>query len=137
MRPKWQDLPSVEDGHLLVRFLRPNTYDLEKPKGMRVLPATCPTNEFTPNDKSYGPSVFVEEKLANGMSDLLDACPRWRSWIFVRIPVVEVRALIEDVKYSPMDCTEFPTVAHAHATLIGVSRANRPSFLALLESRLE
>lgn len=134
-RPKWEDLPDVEDGDLLIRFLRPGTVKLDRPRGQRVEPSTCNSNEFEPNENSYGASVFVEGRLENGVDDLYAACERWRDWAFARLAVEKVRALGIFVKYTPMDC-EFEGIAHAHASLIGMTRPKRARFVLLLDEVL-
>ncbi len=40
-----------------------------------------------------------------------------------------------DVRYSPMDCT-FQPVAHAHASLLGMTRQKRRDLLPILERGL-
>ena len=134
-RPRWEDLTDVEGGSLLVRFLRPGTIKLDRPKGQRVDASTCPSGEYEPNETSYGASVFVENQLAHGVVDLHAACERWREWVFARLPVESVRALGLHVKYTPMDC-ELTAVAHAHASLIGMTRTIRAHFIVLLDEAL-
>lgn len=134
-RPAWEQLADVEDGNLLIRFIRPETIKRDRPKGQRVETSTCNSGEYEPNEKSYGASVFVEERLAHGIADVLAANPRWAAWDFVRLPVADVRALALHVKYTPMDC-EFADVRHAHASLIGMTRPIRARFISLLDERL-
>jgi hypothetical protein len=135
-RPQWQELPDVEDGALLIRFILPGALRAERPKGNRVDPSACQSGDYQPSETSYGASVYVESRLRNGVDDLFAACPRWRGWRFVQLQVALVRALALDVKYTPMDC-EFPEIADAHASLIGMNRSIRTQFIALLDAQLD
>ena len=135
MRPHWRDLAEVDDGHLLLRLVRAADVDTSQPRGQRVQLSACRTNDYEPNEKSYGASVYVNERLMSGMDDLYNANPPWRSYLDVRLPVRDVRQLGLHVKYSPMDCP-FPLLAHAHASLIGMTRPIRATFIALIDAHL-
>lgn len=134
-RPHWQELTEVLSGELVIRVIRPTEYKHDAPKGARVQPGAMPTNEFTPNDTSYGASAFVKSRLKNGEADLVAANPRWGSYLRAEVLAEQLRELGIDVRLSPQDC-EFELVRDAHASLLGVNRERRNKLIRLLEAHL-
>ena len=134
-RPDVSELVIVEDGELVFRFVQPGHINTAAPIGARLQTSALQSNEFTPNEHSYGPSVYVRSRLTNGVADLHEACSKWRAWQLAEIPVGTVLALGVTVRLSPQDC-EFPTIRHAHATLIGVTKAIRDQLIRVIEANL-
>ena len=136
-RPDWTALEVVETGNLLLRLLRRECFLGKLPKGARVQTSACSSREFHPRPDSYGASVFVDERLENGPEDLYTANARWREYMLVRVPVEDVTA-IEGlyVRYSPQDC-QFTSIAHAHASIIGITPARRNAFIRLLDRLID
>jgi hypothetical protein len=71
-----------------------------------------------------------------GLLDLHEAYPKWATWYVAELPVVAVKALKVEVRYSPQDC-EFEAVRDAHASLIGVTRLIRLELIRLIEQHLQ
>lgn len=134
-RPDVSELEVVADGDLVFRFVQPTQIDLSAPIGARLQTSALQSNEFTPNEHSYGPSVYVRSRLPNGVTDLHEACSKWRGWHVAEIPVQKVLAFGVTVRLSPQDC-EYPTIRHAHATLIGVTKAIRNHLIRLIEAHM-
>jgi hypothetical protein len=134
-RPHWQDLEAVADGDLIFRFVHPRDYKQMLPSGARVQPSALSTDEFKPNAKSYGASVYARSKLPRGIDDLYEACSKWTQWHYAQVPVSEVVALGVEVRLSPQDC-EFDLVRHAHASLLNVTRPIRIQLIRIIEAHL-
>src|SRR5512133_1552713 len=124
VRPPVDALEPVSSDALVFRFVQTAHIDLSAPPGARLQTSALQSNEYTPNERSYGASVYVKSLLAGGLADLHDACPKWRCWQTSEVPVDEVLALGVRVVLSPQDCA-FPTTRHAHASLIGVGTLHR------------
>lgn len=135
MRPGVGELALVPDGNLVFRFVQPGQFNASAPPGARVLTSALQTDEFTPNERSYGPSAFVKSLLANGLDDLHKACPKWMAWRVAEVPIDAILKLGVEVRLSPQDC-EFESIRHAHASLIGVTKAKRSNLIRLLEAHL-
>ena len=125
----------ADNQHLILRVIRPNDFVPSQPVGQRILPSALPSSEYEPKSKSYGASVFVKEFLSGGLTDLHNAYDKWRSYRVAEVPVVKITDAGVAVRLSPQDC-QFPSVRHAHASLIGVTRANRGQLIKLLETYL-
>lgn len=134
-RPHWTALTLVGAEHVLFRFVRPDHINSKAVEGARVQISALQTNEFTPNDHSYGASVYIKELLPGGLEDLHAACPKWKTWLFSEVPVGDVNALGVDVRMSPNDC-QFESIKHAHASLLNVTKSIRPSLIRLIEKHL-
>lgn len=134
-RPPWQELPEVVSGELVIRLIRPNEYKADAPAGARVQPAAIPTDEFKPNDRSYGASAFVKSRLRNGLKDIVDANPKWNAYVLAEVMVEKIRELGIEVRLSPQDC-EYEQIRDAHASLINLNRDRRNKLVRLLEAHL-
>ena len=139
-RPPWTELEPLGDQDMVFRLVRPGDYVHDAPEGTRLQLSHMPTQRPPPSNRSYGPSVFAESKLANGLDDLQAAQPKWSTWGVAKIPVGELRrvqmeGVQVDVRFSPQDC-EIPSVRHAHASLINVDRKARNALVRLIESYL-
>lgn len=135
VRPPWGELEVVASGELIFRFVQPNQYSESAVAGARVQPSALQTNEFTPNEKSYGASVYVKARLLRGLEDLYEAMPKWRGWRVAEIPVSSINELGVEVRLSPQDC-QIETIRHAHASLIGVTKAVRNKLIKVIEANL-
>ena len=134
-RRRLEDLPRVESGEVLFRLVGSHAYDFDGSAGVRVQNSALTKSEMTPTSTSYGPSVFVESLLPDGMASLEEACPAWRQKGYAAIPIEDLRAIGIDVRLSKEDC-EFDSVRAAHGSLIGVTRTNRPSVVHLISQYL-
>ena len=135
MRPAWNELEVVPDGDLVFRFVQPGHFNASAPSGARVQPAALQSNEFTPNDRSYGASAYIKSRLSRGLDDLHKAYPKWVAWRVSEVPVSAVTAIGIEVRLSPQDC-ELETIRHAHASLIGVTKERRLKLIPLIEAHL-
>ena len=79
----------------------------------------------------------MKSRLVGGIEDLFLANAKWRESPVAEVPALRFIALGVQVRYSPNDCHRFPSVSHAHASLIGITRANRPKILRLIEEHLQ
>jgi hypothetical protein len=113
-------------------FVQPGHIDATAVIGARVQNAALPTNDFTPNDRSYGASVYVKSLLLRGLDDLYAADAKWRTWGVSEVPIVEVVKLGVEVLLSPQDCAH-ETIRHAHASLVGVNKTRRNQLVRLIE----
>lgn len=134
-RPKVEDLVVANSDHLVFRLVRPNDFVATHPVGQRVLPSALPSSEYDPKPKSYGASVFVKELLQGGLTDVHNACDKWRSYRLSEVPIAKIVNVGVAVRLSPQDCS-FLSIRHAHASLIGVTRMNRTQLLRLVEQYL-
>ncbi|MBN2195018.1 MAG: hypothetical protein JW751_19530 [Polyangiaceae bacterium] len=128
-------LDVVPTGDLVFRLVRPEHIDLTKPRGAQLQTSALPSDQYTPNDHSYGASVYVKSRLPQGVEQLYQACPKWRTWRTAEVPVAKVVELGVGVVLSPQDC-EIEEIRHAHASLIGVDRPRRNRLLRLIEAHL-
>lgn len=135
-RPLVDDLEVAADEDLVFRFVQPNHINFAAPIGARLQLSALQTNECTPNEHSYGASVYVKSRLLRGLADLHDACPKWRDWHVAEVPVRAVLEVGVRVLLSPQDCKEFEAIRHAHASLIGVIRPIRNRLIQIIESHL-
>ncbi len=103
-RPDVSELEVAASDDLVFRFVRPDHINPSAPPGAQLQIAALPSNQFTPNERSYGASVFVKSKLVRGLRDLHDACPTWRECKVAEIPVARIVALGVGVVLSPQDC---------------------------------
>ena len=134
-RPDVSELTVAASDALVFRFVRPEHIDLAAPVGARLQLSSLQTNEFTPNARSYGASVYVKSLLVGGLADLHAACEKWRSWRVAEVPVRAVLDVGVSVLLSPQDC-EFETIRHAHASLIGVNKERRNKLIRIIEAHL-
>lgn len=134
-RPDVSELEAVTGDAFIFRFVQPSHVNLSAPEGARLQAAALQTNEYTPNARSYGASVYVELWFTHGLLDLYEACPKWRDWQVARIPVSSLLSLGVRVLLSPADC-EFEAVRHAHASLLGVTREIRNKLIRVIEANL-
>jgi hypothetical protein len=134
-RPPVDALEPVPSDALVFRFVQPAHIDPSAPVGAQLQMAALQTNEFTPNEHSYGASVYVKSRLPRGLTDLLEACPKWQSWRTSEVPVKKVLDLGVKVVLSPQDC-EFEAIRVAHASLIGVDKLRRNKLVRLIESHM-
>jgi hypothetical protein len=134
-RPDVATLTVVTEDALIFRFVQPGHIDATARVGSQLQTSALQTNEFTPNDHSYGPSVYVGSKLKRGVDDLFAACEKWKGWRYARVPVDQVNAIGVTVVLSPQDC-ELESIRHAHASLIGVTKPHRSKLLRLIEKHL-
>lgn len=126
------ELEPVEEGEVLVRLVATRGFDGARPQGQRVKTAALQTNDFTPSETSYGASVYVVSRLdGNDVRAVLDKSLHLEA----RVPVSKLTALGIRVVYSPEDC-EVDVLKPAHASLLGVTHANRPAVLRLIDEAL-
>ena len=135
MRPNdWQSLPVVGDDETVLRRIHPNHYNYDR---KLVTRACLREPDYAQNSTSYGASVFVRSKLANGVADLEKADPTWIGAGVASVPVASLtnQTLGVSVRETPIDCDK-PTIAHAHASLVNVSTVNRDEIVALFQQHL-
>src|SRR5215213_2081059 len=120
MRPNVSSLPLVPAGALIVRFLHPAHYAPASPPGLRILPASFPSGDFSPTPTSYGASAYDLGELPGGLAELEAAHPRWATFGVLRARVEELAHFGIEVRRSPEDCP-FPSVRQAHVSLIGIT----------------
>lgn len=137
MDPAYVDsLVVVGTEELIFRFVHPTSYDAASPLGERVQLSALATKDFTPSPVSSGASAYVKSRLAGGLQDLFVANSKWRAHRVAEVPAASLVAIGLQVRYSPGECP-FPSVSHAHASLIGITRENRPRVLRLIEQHLQ
>ena len=134
-RPDVLQLEVASADSLVFRFVQPGHINSRAPAGSRLQTAALPSNEYTPDDKSYGASVYVKSLLARGLEDLHDACEKWRMWRVAEVPVAEVLAVGARVVLSPQDC-RFESIRHAHASLLDVTKERRNKLIRIIERYL-
>ena len=134
-RPDVSMLEPVEDGDIVFRVIRADAYQAQSPPGSRIQISALQTKECEPAPTNYGASVFAATRLADDIATLFAAMPKWRTYPTAKVPVLEVRKLGVDVRFSPDDC-DMPELRSAHASIIGITRQNRPSVIRLLERYL-
>jgi len=134
-RPPVEDLTAVSPDNLVFRLVQPAHLDLQQAVGAQLQTAALPTNQCTPNERSYGASIYVESLLSGGLEELHRACPKWQTWRAARIPVEKVVDLGVKVVLSPQDCP-FESIRHAHASLLGVDKQRRNKLIKLIEAHL-
>ncbi len=126
-RPKAEELEDVPEDEYLLRFVgrAGNQYQPDPTDGRYLTEAWIPSGEFKADPaKSYGPSVWVESRLPNGVESLEALRPDWKTKGLVRVRVSDVRTCDVKVKYSPQDST-LPEHADAHASWVGLNRPKR------------
>ena len=134
-RPDVTQLEVAPADALVFRFVQPGHINVEAPVGARLQTAALPSNEYTPNEKSYGASVYVKSLLSRGLVDLHDACAKWQAWRVAEVPVAEVLAIGARVVLSPQDCP-FESIRHAHASLLDVTKERRNKLIRVIEKHL-
>jgi hypothetical protein len=142
-RPAFALLAPIEEGEVVVRIVRASGFYADRQVGLRLDTSQLPEKEFKANDESYGLSVFVRSALSSGNDDdqaieaLEGARPQWKEkgsgYSFVA--VAELRELGLDVRLSPQDC-QIEGLVNAHASVSGVTKANRPKLLNLIDNCL-
>jgi hypothetical protein len=134
-RPEVDELEVVASDHLVFRFVQPGHINLNAPAGSRLQLSALQTNECTPNERSYGASVYVKSRLAYGLADIHAAFAKSRSWRAAEVPVWKIQALGVSVVLSPQDCS-IEAIRHAHASLIGVDKPRRNKLIRIIEEHL-
>lgn len=129
-RPKPDDLVAVPDHEYVLRLINPKggAYQANPPDGRHLADGWVPSGQYKPSPTSYGPSVWVESRLPEGVASLEALRPDWKSHGLVRVLVSAVRACNIDVRYSPQDSI-FPEHKDAHASFIGIDRPRRDELI--------
>ena len=133
-RPAAAELLLVPSEDTIIRMIHPEAaIDADG----SVLQGALPSKEYrnTPNETSYGPSVYVASRLEAEVSTLEQATPNWRYYAVARCPVAAVRALGVRVCFSPDDC-DIEAIKQAHATLLDVTVATRDQLIELFQKHL-
>lgn len=127
-----EDLERVDHGEVIIRLVGPRDFDATRVMGERVLKSAPQARDITPNENSYGASVFVVSRL--GELDLRSVLNK-PTHLEARVSVMELEGLGIEVRLSPEDC-EVDLLRAAHASLIGVTPKNRSTLMKLVDAVL-
>ena len=126
-------LTRVDAGEVLLRLVAGRDFLIERPLGERVLPAALQTHDFTPSPTSYGASVYIESLVPSGVEVKVQLGKP--NHLVATLAVAALNALGIEVVLTPEDCDD-EVLRPAHASLIGVTKANRPTILRLIDQGL-
>jgi hypothetical protein len=125
------DLLPVPDEAFILRRIPRGTYDPDAQDGKYLARQLFVVDP--PSDDTYGPSVYVESRLRDGIQSLIAIDSAWHAQGVVRIQVRELRQFELEVRYSPADCTyDSEELRGAHATVLGLTRPRRNQLVAHL-----
>jgi hypothetical protein len=131
-RPTPEQLEEAAPHEFVLRLVHPTSYT------GRLETSCLPSRDWKgkPTATDYGPSAFLEARLPGGVAELEAANHDWKRFGVVRLQIRELNERGVVVRMTPMDC-QFPTIAHAHATLFGVTSANRDDVVELFAARIQ
>ena len=129
----------LSKSEVVIRFSVPTSYDHNPNVAAedRLDSSSMRSKEFKPSTIpiSTGASAFLKSALPNPLVDLVTANSKWAGYVRSEITVEEIEALGIKVELTPDEC-QFPTVAHAHLSLIGIDGDKRDKLVNQLSKKI-
>jgi hypothetical protein len=117
----------VPPSALLVRLLDPAHFKVLNPEGKKIEPAHLKSGS--------DPSFYIDSEIEGGPQRIRQLKTRWYAHHVIRVRARDLLGVAAEFRLerTPSEGT-IPEIAHAHVSLRGMTRSNRPRLLALLET---